>query len=136
MSEHVFSFNILQGAINSVSLIGLFFYFRLKLLQACYLTVGGQMSILYSVCDHLSVMVVMGQLKYSERNLALCFVRAINPTWTGLGFKLGLHGEKPTTHGLQHSKASMEFSSFPLSSGECVTVLSGPWLPLPEVLHW
>jgi hypothetical protein len=33
-------------------------------------------------------MIVMGKLKYSERNLALCIVCAINPTWTGLGFNL------------------------------------------------
>jgi len=81
-------------------------------------------------------MVVMGQLKYSERNLALCIVCAINSTWTGLGFKLGVPGERLTAHGLQHSKASMKFSLFSLSSGQCVTVLSGSWLPLPEVLHW
>ena len=37
-------------------------------------------------------MIVMGQLEYSERNLALCIVCAINPTWTGLGFKLGVLG--------------------------------------------
>ena len=84
----------------------------------------------------MGVMTVMGQLKYSERKLALCIVCAINRTWTGLGFKLTVLGERPTTHSLQHSKASMKFSLFSLSSGECVTVLLGPWLPLPEVLHW
>jgi hypothetical protein len=61
-----------------------------------------------------------GQLKYSERNLACCSVCAINPTWNGLGLKLGVHGEMVTTHGLQH-KASMKFSKFSLSSGECVS---------------
>jgi hypothetical protein len=84
----------------------------------------------------MGVMIVLGQLKYSERNLALCIVCAINPTWTGLRFKLGVHGERLTTRSLQHSKANMKFSLFSLSSGVCATVLSGPWLPLPEVPHW
>ena len=47
-------------------------------------------------------MVLPGELKYVVKSCPIATLSSINPTWTGLGLKLGFSVERPVTNSLSH----------------------------------